>query len=84
MNKCIDCKKFDDCTEHRGSHKYCFVPDNQTNYERIKNMSVEEMAQFITDCKPFCTLHESDCIYGWHGCNCEKHAKEWLESEDTE
>ena len=52
------------------------------NYERIKQMSVEEMALFLGS-KPYCYLEngEVDCINGWHGCQCKEHAKEWLESE---
>lgn len=49
MSKCIDCKKQKNCAERRGSHKYCFEPKKQTNYDRIKAMSVEEMANFIAD-----------------------------------
>ena len=53
-----------------------------TNYERIKQMSVEEMALFLGS-KPYCHLENDDiyCIYGWHGAQCEEHAKKWLESE---
>lgn len=51
-----------------------------TNYEKIKSMSVEEMADFIGR-KPFCTLGDDDCIYGWHDSNCWEHAKSWLESK---
>lgn len=52
-----------------------------TNHERIKNMSVEEMAEFIRD------TNCSHCIDNCHsgtpykgGCN--KGIKKWLESED--
>lgn len=55
-----------------------------TNFERIKSMTVEEMASFM-GLKPYCTLRNGiDCIYGWHDCDCQKHAKEWLESEVEE
>ena len=49
------------------------------NYERIKQMSVEEMTLFLGR-KPYCYLENGDvdCIYGWHGCQCEEHAKKWL------
>lgn len=52
-----------------------------TNYEKIKSMSIEEMAKFFDNPRPFCTLEESDCINGWHGYSCEEHAKQWLNSE---
>ena len=48
-----------------------------TNFERIKNMSVEEMAEFLGK-KPYCTLYKSDCIYGWHGSDCTQHEKNGL------
>ena len=58
-----------------------------TNFEKIKAMSVEEMANFIltvnkiTDC--------DTCIaYGIcsmkYGVSCRKHMTEWLESEVEE
>lgn len=64
MNECINCQNETICTgnKRKGSHANCFVPKNypsyldspkptrkQTNYDRIKNMSVEEMANFIAD-----------------------------------
>lgn len=51
-----------------------------TNYEKIKNMSVEEMAEFLQE-SPFCTLVGGECIYGWHECDCEAHAMKWLNLE---
>ena len=54
------------------------------NFERIKSMTVEEMASFMGT-KPYCTLRNGiDCIYGWHDCQCKEHAKEWLEAEVEE
>lgn len=55
-----------------------------TNYEKIKNMSVEEMAEFLQNSQPYCTLSEGDCVNGWHGYTCDKHAKQWLNSEVEE
>ena len=54
-----------------------------TNYERIKNMTVEEMAKFIQSVEQyeieyngFCDLCESkDCI--------NECIKQWLESEES-
>ena len=54
-----------------------------TNYEKIKQMSIQELAEFLGQ-KPYCTLNEVDCIYGWHGNDCAKHAKEWLESRSDD
>lgn len=44
-----------------------------TNYERIRNMSVEEMSNFLMD-------WYIDCISG----NAPMNVKKWLESEVTE
>jgi hypothetical protein len=61
-----------------------------TNYDRIKNMSVEEMAQIIYDinenCTDFCALtkngHCNTFEYGEYPCTTG--IKKWLESEVTE
>lgn len=55
-----------------------------TNYEKIKSMSITEMADFLSDERPYCTLAKSDCIYGWHENDCAAHAEQWLESEAEE
>lgn len=53
-----------------------------TNYDRIRNMSIEEMAEFITEQPSFCGMVNGiDCNYGWNGGDCINHAKQWLESE---
>ena len=57
-----------------------------TNYERIKNMSVEEMAKAINNetntCK-LCVRSECTfCINAEH--SCVHYIKQWLESEVTE
>ena len=55
-----------------------------TNYERIKAMSVEEMAEFLDDAidkECFC------CVYKHKNCyniDCKTGYTEWLESEVTE
>lgn len=55
-----------------------------TNYERIKSMSVEDLANFITDKMAICPndtpLYNDDCIND----KCEKCIKNWLESEVEE
>ena len=54
-----------------------------TNYERVKNMSVEEMANFILtisdDEEIFCKIINGKFIYG---SVCE--VMQWLESEVTD
>ena len=63
--------------------KYPDIPI--TNYERIKNMSVEEMGEFISekfdsDCPPRTPNYNSDCM----NCECKKCWEHWLESEVDE
>lgn len=57
-----------------------------TNYERIKNMSIEEMAEFICKGKQFCGFENGgiDCEFGWRGGDCKDHTKQWLETEVEE
>lgn len=54
-----------------------------TNYERIKNMSVKEMAEFIgnieTDSMPYCEFeHPFMCE---KSCLCDDCREKWLKSE---
>lgn len=54
-----------------------------TNYERIKNMTVEEMAEFfskfsICDHCPVCPLCDEKMVTGDE---CHKMFEQWLESE---
>lgn len=74
----IDCT-FCEFTNGRGG-KLVDCPD--TNYERIRNMSIEEMAKWIAEGKFFkrCKKDWLDCI----GTNCVDCQKEWLESEVSE
>ena len=54
-----------------------------TNYEKIKNMTVEEMAKFLADFpEQSCTL----CGKWNKGCylECDKYIKQWLQSESEE
>ena len=57
------------------------IDEKQTNYDRIRNMSVEKMARFLThggfDCS-LCNVKKT-CDQ-----QCMKHCKEWLESEVEE
>ena len=52
--------------------------DKMTNYERIKNMSIDEMAVYLIDC---CNCPNDMFICGRKGSVSEKHIKHWLESE---
>ena len=56
-----------------------------TNYERIKNMSVEEMARFIASscCEELVNTCYDECC-GCGDATCQGFLKEWLESEVTE
>lgn len=53
-----------------------------TNYERIKNMSVEEMADFLMGFKEcrHCQVgrYKKDC---WQICEYKETLEQWLESE---
>ena len=51
-----------------------------TNYEKIKNMSIEEMAEFLDEnmvCE-FCERKEENICTGW---NCREYIIRGLESE---
>lgn len=53
----------------------------QTNFDKIKAMTIEEMAaSHYTDCSCCNFNNQISCTGG----NCEKGIKEWLESEVTE
>ena len=70
----IKCKHFDDT----GSE---VIEDVFTNYDRIRNMSVDELAEFIPDWSytKACKCDELPFV----DCDnvCKKCVKEWLESE---
>ena len=54
-----------------------------TNYEKIKQMSIEEIAELFP-CPYQYILNEEECIHGWHEYDCIKCTKQWLESEVEE
>lgn len=58
-----------------------------TNYERIKAMSVEELAELLNNhndpCK-FCVRCDEDYCRSEESGYCEEHIKKWLESEVEE
>lgn len=56
-----------------------------TNYEKIKNMSVEEMAKMLLfkkfSCVPFCEECNNCNQYNFKLPHCEEGIKQWLNSE---
>lgn len=56
-----------------------------TNYEKIKNMSVEEMIDFFATADPYECPFECPTCYYRSDCSsadsCRIEAKKWLESE---
>lgn len=50
-----------------------------TNFEKIKNMSVEELEDFLATLAE-CSFCPADCF----NCSCDKAWMEWLESEVEE
>lgn len=54
-----------------------------TNYERIKAMSVEEMAEIIYDCCQHCIYQDKEC-YNNEDMRCSDGNLKWLNSEVEE
>lgn len=56
-----------------------------TNYEKIKAMTVEEMAQFLDVCRCYCCIyydkHKLTCC---DNCDCVVGTIQYLESEEDE
>ena len=59
----------------------CRGGTRMTNYERVRNMSVEEMAAFIPDWSYSGACKCDEKIYVDCNQNCKECVKEWLESE---
>lgn len=85
-NRCVCCGK--PIPEGR---QYCVicgykVEQKQTNYDRIRNMSVEELVDFMQRCgwdfPPYCDYQKA--IRGICNQNCKECAKQWLEQEVEE
>ena len=58
-----------------------------TNYEKIKSMSVNEMAEFLDDNFTFSceTCHHGDnCVVLEYSDECRKALKKWLKAESEE
>lgn len=54
--------------------------DKMTNYERIKQMSIDEMA-YVLMCPNECDLAVIECYKVDDCCDCISCVKKWLESE---
>lgn len=55
-----------------------------TNYEKIKAMSVEEMAEMLSECTSLCaTCIHTHCPMAW-GTPCKEYMQKFLESEVEE
>ena len=73
--------------EETCGHEYCNLTDcpeyeatPMTNADRIRAMTDEELAAvMVKGDLHFCTIAETDCIYGWHTPNCIAHALKWLQ-----
>ncbi len=87
MTNCKECAKRNSCTKPlstTGDYKNCadFAQKKMTRFERIKQMSVEEMAEWIGDVN-----WSSDCItccYSLEDCggvDCSGGIKQWLMQE---
>lgn len=82
--KCANCDhKY--CEFCNAGDKFQKKAKANTNFDRIKAMSVEEMAEFLS-ARPFCEIENGgvDCVYGWHESKCKEHIKQYLESEVQE
>lgn len=54
-----------------------------TNYEKIKNMSLEEMSMYLADkgCCNMCSVGQMKCLTFEDDTECFEAVQEWLESE---
>ena len=89
MILCKQCKKCEKCCKpYSPNSNYAevcedFEKKKMTNYEKIKQMSIDDMARFfdkIFDCHN-CPNDTYSC--GSNGNVCTKQIKEWLESEEN-
>ena len=86
------CKVFSDWSEAMPALQPCiespckyFKP--YTNYDRIKSMSVEEMADkiYLSKCNCCKLLEEANIPHPWHcSMSCTKYIKQWLLQEVSE
>lgn len=80
MNLCQRCKK--ECKHDLEKCTY-YSPAKMTNFERIKQMTIEELADFL-DKITYCCKYDSECGYCplYNACIGTTSSKTWLESED--
>ena len=52
-----------------------------TNYERIKSMSIDEMADYFNEIFDCCNCPNDMFLCEGNGYVCTKYIKQWLESE---
>lgn len=63
----------------RDSEPCCRCDSRQTNADRIRNMSDEELGDLLP-C-PYMKDQYDECVHGWHDYDCSKCKLEWLQSE---
>ena len=63
----------------RDNEPCCRCDIRHTNADRIRNMSDEELAEFMS-C-PYMKDMYDECVHGWHDYDCSKCKLEWLQSE---
>jgi hypothetical protein len=63
----------------RDNEHCCRCDSKQTNADKIRNMSDEELVEVIP-C-PYMKDPYDECIHGWHDYDCNKCKLEWLQSE---
>lgn len=63
----------------RGNESCCRCDSRQTNADRIRNMSDEELVEVIP-C-PYMKDPYDECVHGWHDYDCNKCKLEWLQSK---
>ena len=63
----------------RDNEPCCRCDSRHTNADRIRNMSDEELAEFMS-C-PYMKDMYDECVHGWHDYDCSKCKLEWLQSE---
>ena len=89
MNLCGKCKHYQTSLCRRPFYgrntlapQGCFEAKKMTNYEKIKNMSIDEMAKKLAEETKFCVFvgcPEADSKITTE--DCRKCIKNWLESE---
>ena len=63
----------------RDNEPCCRCDSRHTNADMIRNMSDEELVEFMS-C-PYMKDMYDECVHGWHYYDCSKCKLEWLQSE---